>query len=217
MNITTIKPGLLVSLKTTVKGNVRYERVVLEEGRIAYDGSLQAKWETEKTVHDPMEHESAKKARAEARYAIASVCASSAFGLLCPSANEEELNQACDRANAIIAVFNQTAQHSKIGLFVMVGRVDAQDPRAIAAINSEIADLLMDMGAALQGKDVKTAREAANKARQLCAILTDDAASHVSVAINATREAARALAKNGETDIGYAVHAIMTANANISA
>jgi len=143
MNCTTIKPSLLVSLKTTVRGNVSYSRRTIESEHVTAEGALEAKWETEKKVLNAAEHNAAKKARADARNAITATCAHSAFGLLCPVENEEALKESIGKANAIADAFNRTAQVSRIQVYVIMGRIADNDADAAAAIHSEIIDLLM--------------------------------------------------------------------------
>src|SRR5580765_135900 len=84
INTSTLRPGLLVGLSTSISGNVRYRTQTLEEEHLTEDGAEAARWETERTITDPAEYEAAKKARSKARNSIVRVCAASAFGLLCP-------------------------------------------------------------------------------------------------------------------------------------
>ena len=74
MSITTstLRPGFLVSLKTTVRGNVHYVRKDIEAsvaaGEIADDAeeSRIDRWETERTISDPKEYKAARTARSKA-------------------------------------------------------------------------------------------------------------------------------------------------------
>ena len=84
LNTSTLRPGLMVSLKTSIQGNVNYRTLTLEGDHITETGERKARWETERTVTDPVEHEAAIRARSLARSKIQCVCANSAFGLLCP-------------------------------------------------------------------------------------------------------------------------------------
>ena len=72
---TTLRPGLLVRLSTSIKGNVRYSVTELEGDHLTDAGERKARWETERTVRDPDEHQRATKARSKARSVIAGVCA----------------------------------------------------------------------------------------------------------------------------------------------
>ena len=84
MEVSTLRNGLLVSLKTSVTGNVSYIKRDIETDHVTEDGHLAAKWETERTIVDPGEHEAAIKVRSKARALVTGVCVASAFGLLCP-------------------------------------------------------------------------------------------------------------------------------------
>ena len=63
----TLKPGLLVSLRTQLRGNVKYATKIIDAEHIVSSGAKKAKWETERTIIDPADHEAAKKARGAAR------------------------------------------------------------------------------------------------------------------------------------------------------
>src|SRR5690348_7110755 len=49
MKLTTLRPGLLVSLKTSIVGNTEYRRVQLEADHVTEEGTRRARWETERT------------------------------------------------------------------------------------------------------------------------------------------------------------------------
>ena len=59
--ISTLRPGLLVSLKTSIRGNVSYQTRDLEHEHAVAGGQTRARWETERTVANK-----AEIARAEA-------------------------------------------------------------------------------------------------------------------------------------------------------
>ena len=199
MQTTTLRPGLLVSLKTHIAGNVRYAKRTIEAEHIADDGAAREVWETERTVTDPEELELAKKARGKASSLIRSVCALSAFGLLCPADKEADLDKAIAEARAVADVFNSQARLSQVTVYVISGRVAADDVEAVRAINSEVRDLLDDMQRGVKNFDPDVIREAANKARQLASMLSPEAGSRVQEAIDAARKAARQIVKAGET------------------
>jgi hypothetical protein len=194
----TLRPGLLVSLKTSIRGNVDYVTRDIEADHITETGERKAKWETERTVSDPAEHEAAVKARGKARSMITGVCAPSAFGLLCPQSRESQLAEAVDRARAIAERFNAESVMSKISVYVITGRVAADDAEAIRAINSEMRELLDDMEAGVKNLDAGAIREAANKARAIGDMLTPEAQGRMKVAIETVRAAARKIVKGGD-------------------
>ena len=199
MQTSTLRPGLLVSLKTSVTGNVAYRRQDIETEHLTADGAKRARWETERTVVDPAEHDEAIKVRGKCRTLVTAICSASAFGLLCPEEGAAELMQAVEEAQALAADFNRRAKLTRIGVYVIAGKVAADDAQAVRAIASEVRDLLADMETGLRNLDVKTVRDAANKARDIGRMLTPTAQARVQVAIDAARSAARRIVKAGET------------------
>ena len=194
----TLRPGYLVSLKTIVTGNVQYSKQVIESEHITGDGAQKARWETERTVFDPIEHELAAKARNKARTVITAVCASSAFGLLCPADRADKLEEAIKEARKVAQEFNEQASLSRLSVYVITGKVAENDAEAVRAINSEVRDLMASMEAGVKNLDVKIIRDAANKARNLGTMLTDSAKEKIQVAIDAARGVARQIVKAGE-------------------
>ena len=197
--IATLRPGLLVSLKTSIAGNVKYKQNVLEAEHVTDEGAKKALWETERTIVDPEEHEAAKKARTKARTLIVGVCAASAFGYLCPEADADKLAQAVDAARKVADDFNATAKLTRVVVNIIAGRIAADDVEAVRAINGEVRELLEDMQEGLKNCDVKVIREAANKAKELGAMLSREAGERVKVAIDTAREAAKKIVKAAET------------------
>lgn len=199
MQISTLRPGLLVSLKTSLHGNVSYRTREILADHIEDDGARRATWETDRTIEHPREHEEATKVRGKARSLITSVCSPSSFGLLCPEADREKLTAAIDEARAAIDEFNGTAMITEAGLSIIIGRIAADDVEAVRAINGEVRDLLTAMETGLQKLDVAAVRDAANKARALSAMLSPLAAERAEAAIRVARSAARRIVKAGET------------------
>lgn len=197
-NTTTLRPGLLVSLKTSVSGNVSYSKQEIEQDHLTPDGKRQARWETERVISDPKEHEAATKARSRALTMIRTVCSRSAFGLLCPEIDTERLERAIADARRIADEFNATARLTRVTVYVITGRIAPDDVEAVRAINSEIRDLLDDMERGLKRLDVDAVREAANKARNIGAMLSPDAAARVRSAIEVARQAARRIVQAGD-------------------
>lgn len=193
----TLRPGLLVSLKTSVTGNVQYTRRDIETDHLTKTGAKLAKWETERTIVDPVEYEAATKARSLAASTIRGVCTASAFGLLCPEDSGDRLDAAVKQARAIAESFNASASITRVSVYVIVGRVAADDVEAVRAINSEVRDLLREMESGLQNLDVKAVRDAASKARNLGNMLSPDAAARIQIAIDAARGAAKRIVAAG--------------------
>lgn len=194
----TLRPGLLVSLKTSVAGGVRYVAETVEPDHTIEGGALKAVWQTTRVIDDPAEHEAAVKIRSKVRTIISGVCAASAFGLLCPEDKAPELERAMTEARALAEAFNRTARLNRVSVYIITGRVAPDDVEAVKAINSEVRDLLEAMSRGVQDLDVKRVREAADRARQLGAMLSPDAAARIQIAIDTARSAARKIVKAGE-------------------
>jgi len=195
MKASIIKPGLLVSLKTTVKGGADYMRTELERDHSTEEGARRARWETTRIIADPAEYEAAIKARGLARQAIMTVCCNSAFGLLCPSARETDLTTAIDVARGIADEFNAKSQRAIVEVYIITGRVAQDDVEAARAIGAEVRDLLDAMQQGINQADPEAIREAASKARQIGGMLTDETAVKVNDAISEARKAARDIVK----------------------
>jgi len=198
MQTTTLRPGLLVSVKTALHGNVTYNKRMLESEHRVDDGAAKARWETERTIANPEEHERAKEARSKASYVVRSLCAKSAFGLLCPESKSEELAAAVEQARKIADEFNKSAELTQVSVYVITGRIAADDVEAVRAINSEVRELLEEMRNGVAQLDVDSIRDAANRARQLGSMLSPEAEARVRIAIDTAREAARKIVKAGE-------------------
>lgn len=198
ISASTLRPGLLVSLKTSISGNVHYDKVDLEVEKTE-DGADRAKWETTRIITDRVEYEAARKARGKVTSLIRSVCSFSAFGLLCPEDRSDELDAAIKEARSVAEDFNANASLTRVHVYVIAGRVAQDDVEAVRAINSEVRDLLADMAGGVEKLDVQVIRQAASKAKQLGNMLSPTAEARVRIAIDTAREAARKIVKAGET------------------
>ena len=134
LNHSTLRPGLLVSLKTSITGNVSYTKQTIEAEHVAADGAQLAKWETERKIADPAEHEAACVARGKASNAIRRVCSVTAFGLLCPESEGDKLEGAIAEARAVAEEFNSKAAMTRLGVYVITGRIAPDDVEAVKAI-----------------------------------------------------------------------------------
>jgi hypothetical protein len=199
MQVSTLRPGLLIALKTQISGNVRYKSTEIEaEHRDDY-GALVASWETEKTVENPEEHARAVKARSKCRSLITGVCSNTTFGLLCPEAKQNELGDAIGAAQDLAREFNNSASLTRITVGVIVGRVAADDVQAVKAINGEVAELLDRMERGVQALDVEAIRDNANRLREVGSMLTEGASERVTEALKVARSFARRVVKAAET------------------
>jgi hypothetical protein len=194
----TLRPGLLVSVKTSIRGNVQYSTVDLDPDHVTEEGSRKARWETTRLINDPSEHERAVKARSKALATVRGVCSHSAFGLLCPETKVEDLGLAIAEARKIADAFNETASLTRLSVNIIAGKIARDDVEAVRAINSEVRELLEDMSEGVKNLNVKAIREAANRVRNLGAMLSTEAKASAQEAIDAARRAARSIVKAGE-------------------
>lgn len=198
LNSSTLRPGLLVSLKTSVTGNVRYFRKDLVQTHKTEDGKEKSAWQTEKTVYDPDEHIAAEKTRSKCRALISKPCAKSNFGLLCPNDATAELDAAVEEAQKVASDFNATAKLSHVEVYVMTGTLAQDEAQAVRAINSEVRDLMATMETGLKNLDVKAVRAAAAEAKQLTQMLSKDASARVQIAVDLARKSATEMKKAGD-------------------
>lgn len=198
MNTTTLRPGVLVSLKTSILGNVQYSKQTIEGEHLIEDGKQKSKWETERVIADPIEFEAAKKARSRARGLVASVCANSSFGMLCPESSLDLLEDMIKAARKETEEFNATSKMTRVSLYVITGRIAPDDVEAVRAINSECRELLAEMQVGVENLDVKSVRDAANRARNLSTMLSPNAGAALRSAIEMARAAARQIVQAGE-------------------
>ena len=197
--VRTLRPGLLVSLNTSIKGNIHYQKVDLEGAHVDSNGEQRARWETTRVITDPDEHEAAVKVRGQIAYLVRSICAKSAFGLLCPESNADKLTEAIRESRVLADEFNAEASLTRVSVNVIFGRIAQDDVEAVKAISEEIRSLMEDMQNGLQQLDVKAVRDACNRARGLDDMLSDEAKGRLDVAVEAARSAARRIVKAGET------------------
>jgi hypothetical protein len=195
---TTLRPGLLVSLHTSIKGNVHYTRQDLEAAHMDDEGQARARWETTRIVSDPSEHDAAVKVRGRVRGLIVNVCSSSMFGLLCPNTREDELKAAVEQAREIADDFNGTATLTHVSVNVIYGRIAQDDVEAVRAIATELRELMDDMTEGLTKMDVKSVREACQKAKGMGQMLSQDAKGRLDFAIESARSTCRKIVKAGE-------------------
>jgi hypothetical protein len=207
MRTSFLKPGLLVSLKTSVQGGVRYYRRDLaappESDGASEGGATVTAWETTRITSDADEHDRAIKARGRASRIIRACCRETAFGLMCAPESETDLGNAIDRATAIVDAFNADAKFTRIRVSAIRGRIAETDEQAARAIAGEVADLIEGMTRGIDALDAKAIRDAATRAQVIGAMLEPREAEAVGAAIKAAREAAtkitKRIAKDGAT------------------
>lgn len=196
MQIRTLRPGILVSAKSSVRGGIKYRKVELESEREA--GAEITRWETTKIVYDPDEHKAATKVAGRGRYLVARVCAESRHGLLCPEDRVDELEAAIREAQELCANFNASAVHTRVEVNVVCGRIVADDILATQALFRETEEFLAGMQQGLAELDVDKVRELCKKALDVGQMLAPEANDTVAVAVNSARAACRRIVKAGE-------------------
>jgi|SRR5882724_815033 len=197
-NASTIRPGLLVSLKSTVVGGVSYERVDL--GRATEADSETSEWKTRRVIEDKVEHERAVKCRSSALAMIRRVCSTTSFGLLCPTDQEGALDAAITAARALADEHNAASKHTRVGIYALKGRVASDDAEAARAITQEISTLVQQMDAGIKAFDPTVIRDAATRARALGNMLSDDKQGKLDAAIDQARKAARTIVRRIEVE-----------------
>jgi hypothetical protein len=192
----TIRPGMLVGLKTRIQGGVTYST---SEESLERDGCEEDKtWRTLRHVEDVEELASATEVRNKAGSLIRLVCIPTPFGLVCPKERRTELGERITDAQKRIQEHNKTAVHTKIDLYVIQGEIADNDKQAVLAILSEVRDALDEMKRGVETVNVKTIRDAALKAKNIGQMLPKDQEERVSKAVAAARSAARLIAKRIE-------------------
>ncbi len=186
-----IRPGLLVSLKTTIRGGVSYDKREIEPEHLIDGTATVATWETTRRVQDAAELERATVARGKARTAITRACIPSSFGLLCPVANEDKLAEGIAEAQDIADAHRRTAFCTRLDVYVITGRIADNDEQAMRAVGSEIRDLIGAMESAVRAASPDAIRDAANRARALNGMLGEETQKKVSAAISEARKVAR--------------------------
>lgn len=198
MQISTLRPGLLVGLNTRITGNVKYVKNEIISDHITPEGELHAKWETDRTISDPDEYQRATEVRGKCRSLITRICSPSNFGLLCPESRRSDLEDGIRQAIALADEFNASAAITSINVSVLTGRVASDDAQAIRALNGEVSALLAKMENGIRRLDPKEIRDAASEAISLGQMLTQSASDRVRRAVEQARAAARQITKNGE-------------------
>src|SRR6185436_10311807 len=109
---TTLRPGLLVVLKTSIRGNVKYDRVELDEAVVG--DTEMTEWQTKRTISDVKEFQLARKTVSIATAPIKKVCRQTAFGLMCPAADRDDLQDAVEQSQKVVEAFNCKAELTQI-------------------------------------------------------------------------------------------------------
>lgn len=224
-----IRPGLLVAVRSTVSGGVSYQRVDLDAAEIpcpdctngdddtpaertacktcggkgkvsSSQGREVTRWETKRVIEDVTEHKKATAVRSAARALIAKCCSNTSFGLLCPADQEGALDAAIRQAREMVDEHNKIASHTQVSVLAFKGRVASDDAEAAKAITAEIADLVARMDAGVKAFDPKAIRDAADRAREMANMLSDEKRTKIDAAIKQARDAARTIVRRIEKE-----------------
>lgn len=210
--VISLEPGLLVTLSTRVEGGVAYKRVDLnpegpggivdaDTGASMLEGREVTRWETTRVVTDKEEFAEAGKVRTKCRNLITSACIPTPFGfLICPLDHEPELDQRITEAQAMAALFNGSAQHSRIRITPMRGETTKTKEEAASAVQQQVGGLLADYEAAIGARDIKSIRDLSGKLKQMGKLIQkqSDARGALDRAVAAGRSFARKLKRAGE-------------------
>lgn len=195
----TLRPGLLVNLRTSVGGgNVQYERRDVEQVHVDENGAQRSRWETSRIVQDPVELADAIKVRGKARGMVVNVCTATSFGLLCPEDQEDALDAAVMEARQLCWDFNQRAKATQIQFNAVAGRVAQDDVKAVEAISLEMQQLVQTMQDGAAELNVKKIRNAAQQLRDTGQMLSPSVKLKVDDIVKAARSMARKMTKAGE-------------------
>ncbi len=196
----TIRPGIFVNIRTSIDGNVSYQRVDVITGEKLPDGSEKSEWNTKKLVEDPVELERAIKVRGQARTLVEKLCTKTTIGLWCSPEQKGALDAARDAADVLVAEFNRSAQRTKLWISVIPSRLESDDTRALRDITREVSRLVQQMDVGIKEFDADKIREAATEARRLSSMLSDDKKAKVNAAVEQARKAATMITKRVEKD-----------------
>lgn len=193
---TTIRPGVLVSLKTQLKGGVSYKTT---EETVEREGVAEHKsWRTDRHVEDVRELKAATEVRNKAGNMIRNACIRTPFGLLCPLSEKDQLIRRIREARAVTEEHNKDARFTRVDVYVLMGDIASNDREAAKALLSDVRSTIEQMQGGITEVDVQKIREAAKRAKELGRMLTDQQSSIVGGAVKAAREAARLLLKRVE-------------------
>lgn len=196
--VSTLRPGLLVHVSTSIKGNVSYRKLE-GETKTLDDGSEFTDWETERTIKDPAEQKRATDVRTKARGFITAVCAVTDHGLLCPDEKRPLLEEAYIKARRVVDDFNATSTTTRLKFNALAGRIEPNDQAAVRAINGEVRYLLAEMTLGLEALDVSRIREAADRAKKIGTMLSSEMQEQIAEAVKSVRKVAKDIVEAGET------------------
>lgn len=212
--IIPVRPGLLVSMRTSIKGGVSYRREDLVD-EIEGEGT-RTEWKTEKKVENADEYTRARRLRARVVTLIGGACVKTAFTYICPLENEALLDERIAEAQAACDAFNEEAVHSQVTFDLMRGRYMEDTKETVQAVRREIHELLEELNSALKAGEVQSIRDVAARATQMGRLLEEgtEARSALERAVKESRRVAGQLVKRIKE--GADAVAEVLAGANVS-
>jgi len=195
----TLRPGILVSLSTEVSGGVHYSRENEEER--TEGATLVKTWDAGRVIDDVALYERAQQVRNKCRSLVTTPCAKSRHGYLCTEDNEARLDAAVGEAQAIAAAFNAEARGMmRVDVYVVTGRIAADDAQAVKAISAEVRSLIDRMEQGIRAADVEVIRDAANRLKSVGQMLSPGMQERVKDTIDMVRKQARTIVRAGEVE-----------------
>jgi hypothetical protein len=214
MPTVTLKPGLLVSVRTRHQGGVKNDRVDLTaDASVVSDKAEVSRWETTKIVDDVEEFDRASKVAGKCGSLIRAICAYSEFGYLCRADREAELDEAIADARRRAEEFNASAKTTRVSVFALKGRIAESDAEAAKAVSADLLALIEGMQTGVQTMNVKDIREAAAKAKKLVTMVDEATAKLVKDAVDEARDIATELRKkldNGASGVAEATEYVQS-------
>lgn len=199
LNMTTLRPGVLVSIKTSVTGNASSTKEVVEAEHKTRDGKAKAVWNTTRIIADPDEYKKAEAIRLQARVMVVQVCNKTPSGfLLCPENQLERLALTIAEAERKVAEFNRRARLTRVSFYPFTTQIVQDDVKAVRAIKSDVRELIKEMATGIKECKPENARKAASSLKKVIGMLPANVAEKAKSAIDAARAAATKLVKAGE-------------------
>ena len=198
-----LKPGVLVVVKSSVRGGAEYDRQELSTDGLDPAGAKQIRsWQTVQRVSDPDELAEARRVRGYAVGAIWNRASVTPYGLIVSDDRLEALAEAVERARERVDAFNAKARHVRVTLRVLKTRLVPEE--ASEAFEAEAEETLEDLEARVDAEslDVEETRKAADRATALAEVLDGSLASRVLAKIQEARAAATAAAREARGDGG---------------
>lgn len=196
-----VKPGLLVVIKSSVRGGAEYDRREMSTDDVDPAGAEQVRaWATVQRVFDPDELAGAKAVRGRAVGWLWARVAQTPYGLVVTDDRVHAFDAALAKARAAVDAFNGGARHVRVTLRVLKTRLLLEEAAAAFEEAAEEAVEELDARDFKTAEDVEEIRKVADRAADFAAVLRGDLAERVLAKIREARAAATAAAKEVRGD-----------------